>query len=316
MDQETPVVDEKALEPPPAFAGHFDGLNGTVVHGWAVDESGQPCDVRLVVNGVELRARSDQPRADLAGQGLSQGQGGWSADVGQRLREGDNRIEAYFANGREIAGSPFRASIALAALNARPIEYRGAIDFGDSPMLIGWAVAQDGVGVPVTVEIEGQAPFQILTTFVRDDLVASGISNGSGAGWMIDVTDMLRAGTNIVRFRFPDGKELPGSPRRLEGPASAPAAAPPPAPAPEPQAAAPIETIPPMAPSDRPLSLTELDEVSLDDLIDAVAAGMIDVAPPPPPPEVEEERAPAVEKAAPARRAAKPGFFGRLFGRR
>ena len=56
--------------------------------------------------------------------------------------------------------------------------------------------------------------------------------------------------------------------------------------------------------------------MSLEDLIDAVAAGMIDVPPPPPPPPEIEEVSEVAEAETRPPRQSKPGFFARLFGRR
>jgi hypothetical protein len=300
MDQ-TSATDSKT------FAGHLDGLSGTGAHGWAVDSDGAPCAVRLVVNGTSLQpAMADQPRPDLAEKGLSKGLGGWGISVAEALVDGENRIEAYFPDDRPLGNSPLLVPVSLKAIEAAgPVDYLGAVDWAQPPILIGWAASTRKVGAPVTVEIEGQSPVTVLSTGPRPDLVESGLTKRDG-GWQIDIRDMLKPGTNLIHLRLPNGAALSGSPVRIEhGPTESVGTKAPPA-----------EAEPTPAPS-QTLSLAELDEVSLDDLIDAVVKGKIDMpAPPVPPAEPEAPSAPAATVVAEPRRAvAKPGFFGRLFGR-
>lgn len=117
-------------------------------------------------------------------------------------------------------------------------------------------------------------------------------------------------------------------PAAAPAPRPAPAAAPKPAPAPvvapAPQPAAASATVtelPKRAPTPARLpSLTELDELSLDDVSLAVASGRIRFDPPAPPAPAEAEPVAEPEAAAPELPApeepARPGLFARLFGRR
>lgn len=237
-----------------------------------------------------------------------------------------------------------------------PNGYLGAIDACDNVVLSGWAVTAQGMASTVCIQVNSAPPMEIIADKPRPDLAAKGLSDGAG-GWRLDIASALVPGRNLVSITFPDGVHLPGSPieREISNPA-VPAGQPVPAAPPtddlvaaHPSAASPDAA---RAPRDRPqapiadrpsigteapaagaqitelplrprgpaklLSLAELDELSLDDIALAVAAGMIDVKPAP---VVEREEAlpPVAEVQAPVVPAATDmgtGFFSRLWRRR
>jgi len=284
------------------FRGAIDNSQPPILSGWAVGEQAGPTTIAVTINdGEAIALVADEARPDL---GTADGTGGWSLRVDERLSPGENVIHLRFPDGQDLPGSP----ITIGATEAAAIRYIGAIDVGQPPMLTGWSVSSSRDGAPVTVTINDDAPITIAAEGPRGDL-AQNLSKGRG-GWGIVVTDLLKPGANTIHLRFPDGSDLPGSPLSIRTPGGEPepaaAAAPPvvaepaPEPAPEPN---------------KPLSLAELDEFSIDDLVDVVASGIFDFGQPDPAEQdetKEEAAAPEPEPVAPPR---KYGVFSRLLGR-
>ena len=371
--------------PPPRFDGAIDQLANGRLTGWAVDGSGAPCIVLIRIDGIDTAtAESNAPRPDLQAKQISQGLGGWYADLGPLMAPGEHEIAVLLPDGTPLRGSPVRGSATARLLAAEvpegaPLSYVGAIDSPNADVISGWSIGSDFKAASVVVQVDDGAPVTVNADHDRPDLIAQLLTK-SGGGWSIDIRPHLKPGRNSVRITFPDGTDLPGSPieRVVAGaepapqpapapvttqvPPPAPQAAPvaPPAPKPEPVQVAPTAPAPPApepvqaapapvpAPVEKPTpvrasegafsrgdkraadsnvtpfpakpagkpampSLNELDELSLDDISLAIAAGMINVAPPEAPEPVPEPE-PLVEarRQAAARR---PGFFARLLGR-
>ncbi len=346
------------------YRGHIDTPQADILAGWAIDDYGAPCEIAVAVNGGQaVHILSDRPRTDLLAEGIATGLGGFRIDIAALMTLGENQVTLTFPDGTPVPGSPITRN--FAGRDDANLTYKGAIDRPQGRTIGGWAVTEDGRPCKLTVNINGMEPFVVETTRERPDLARNDISQGLG-GFSIEVLDKLREGTNRVSLRFPNGEHLPGSPiERIVGDPAAytpePEAAPPPpppapppppsppppevrapgserastvAPAPDkapkvrdrtPSPASPL----PVAPRKKPAlpSLAELDELSLDDLSLAVAAGVITV----PPPEVsplptepiaertdsdsvnqpEAEPVPQLPAPEPQRR----GLISRLFGR-
>lgn len=329
----------------PDFVGSIDGVSGGTLSGWAVTIGGDPSEVRITVNGQDYPVVvAEFPRPDLQIAGQAKGQGGWRLAIGAALTDGENRIEAIFPDRSHLNGSPLvftgraPAKAAPAPAEGTALRYVGAIDNQHPPTLSGWAISSACKAVPVTIEIEGRAMIEVLSSDPRADLANQGLSEGDG-GWHYEIGAIGDA-PMAVHIRFPDGTELPGSPLRYNQPT--PEDLPPPETPEQAAEAAGTDTVPPPQPAPADLlpaappvpalareeapasvtkltprppngpSLADLDEISLDDLAAAVEAGIIHVPPPPPPPpEPEVEERAAEVQAAPERK----GFFARLLGR-
>lgn len=338
----------------PNFVGTIDKLAYGRLSGWGVNMQGEPCEVTIRLNGKDVgTVVSDQERGDLAAKRYSRGLGGWYIDLGALLDPGKNIIEARFADGAALAHSPFEYDPEAAkkdfapAPASGPIVYHGAIDSPQANVIAGWSISSDFRAASVVIQVNDREPVTIAAATDRPDLIRQQLIQ-SGGGWSYDVGPLLVQGFNLISVRYPDGKHLPGSPiERQNGenppgfvkptrPAAAAQAAPAAAkPAPvqivqtvmspftrkpviaDPLAAAPSNVTPfpdRLATRAGMPPLSELDELSLDDLSLAIAAGMINVGP-----AVAHEPVPDPEPTeAEIRRddlAARPGFFARLFGR-
>lgn len=78
-----------APEPAPAARGFLDEVSPRLISGWAVREDGEPAVVELW-DGAERIATvaADQPRADLAEQGIAGGRGGFALPTPRELLDG------------------------------------------------------------------------------------------------------------------------------------------------------------------------------------------------------------------------------------
>jgi hypothetical protein len=343
----------------PNFVGTIDKVAYGRLSGWAVNMQGEPCAVSIRLNGFDIATvTSDQERADLAAKRYSRGLGGWYVDLGAKLTDGKNVIEARFADGTMLAHSPFdyepqavKEDFAPAP-STGPITYHGAIDSPQANVIGGWSISSDFHAASVVIQVNDREPVTIQAITDRHDLIQQQLLR-SGGGWSYDVGPLLVQGFNLISVRYPDGRHLPGSPiERQNGenppgfvkptrppepvtaatkPAQpAPVTAPPPPPtvqavmspfarkpvvADAPAAASNVTPFPErLTPRNGMPSLSELDELSLDDLTLAIAAGMINVGP-----AVTHEPVPDPEPTAAeirhAELASRPGFFARLFGR-
>lgn len=232
-----------------------------------------------------------------------------------------------------------------------PITYHGAIDSPQANVIAGWSISSDFYAASVVVQVNDREPVTIQALTDRPDLIQQQLIR-SGGGWSFDVGPLLVQGYNLISVRYPDGKHLPGSPIERQNGENPPGfvkpSPPPPAPEPaltasQPAKQSPAQTIqiamspftrkPVVADAPAPAgtsnvtpfpdrlaarngmpSLSELDELSLDDLSLAIAAGMINVGPavahePVPDPEPTEAEIKHNELAH------RRGFLARLFGR-
>lgn len=320
MTTETP-------SPAPGYLGAIDDCRNGTVTGWAVTRFGDECTVTVEVNGRVFQGESSLPRADLAAKGQARGRGGFAIAVGTALHPGENSVAARFPDGEPLSGSPRTVTIAAQPLAeaspTRSAGYIGAIDQVSERSISGWALTAHGDPCAVTIQIDDEPPVTLMAHEARPDLAAKGMSTGAG-GWRLSLAGLLEPGEHSIAVTLPNGQPLPGSPARFDQPgADAPAAGDEPAPVATP--AAPAETPPsanvaefPNRPRPTIPSLTELDELSLDDLTLAVASGMIKVETPPEeqtktaePEQTAEAPAPRPDPVPPRPR----GFFGRLFGR-
>lgn len=288
-----------------AYRGAIDRNRPPMISGWSLDPAREPVPVTVRINdGAPVTLAADEARPDLVGGGISNGAGGWSLDISESLRPGNNTITLSFPDGSALPGSPILIGENDAVTEV--VRYTGAVDIADPAKISGWSVSSTRDGAPVTVTINDRDPVTVSADGPRPDLLAS-LSSGRG-GWEMAVTDWLNPGRNTIRLAFPDGSPFPGSPLTIRLPGGEPepevmaVEAPPPAPE------APAQSEPAHT-----LSLAELDELSIDDLIDVVASGAFDFGTPEPVDEPEEE-APE-PAAAPARAPARHGFLARLLGR-
>lgn len=262
------------------YRGWIDSPDAAVVTGWALTDDGLPCKVAIDINATErFRVLSDGPRPDLMASNLSQGLGGFKAKVGQRLREGTNRVSMTFPNGEHLPGSPFERVV-------------GNPDAFKPEPLPAPKPRKEPAPKPAAEKPKQPAP----------------------APQPAPAASKPEAEPQPAPAPKPKTEPAPAAP--------APKAA---DPAPATPAAAPAERVARIAPArKKPAlpSLAELDELSLDDLALAVAAGVIKVPPPETTPAPAEPAAAApVEPAAPepepepAAPPSKRGFLARLFGR-
>lgn len=306
------------------FRGAIDTPDAHYITGWAVDETGEPCTLQLVINGAHYPLECEGERPDVAQAGLSNGQGGFRFDPSDKLIAGENRLELHFPDGSHVPGSPFsrtqdveqlRAAERLSARQPSS-SYQGHVDYLGAEALRGWAVNSERKPCLVHVKRPGMVPVVIRTDRPRPDLVDAGFSNGLG-GFKLGFADAVDAA--VVEVMFADGTLLPGLPSSIPSEAehelaataidryveNAPVS-------PEKKQtvtniaqirkpgrkklAGRIDT----APTTR-LSLAELDEISLDDLSLAVASGMIAVSPQKSEPQAEEQQdAPVAPSLNPA----------------
>ncbi len=305
------MEDVKEMSSPPAPGGYIGAVDDDRqgrLSGWAITREGDPCTVTLTVNDRAFTCESTQPRLDLAAKGQSRGQGGWRIDIGDALMPGENRVEIRLPDGTPLAGSPRTVVQAQAAPSAT--RYIGAVDTANGSLLSGWALTTTGEPCTLVVQVGNAPEITLVSHGTRADLAEKGMSNGGG-GWHLFLDGHLSPGTNAITITLPDGAPLPGSPLRIEGPASAPppaasqpmtakttqpteaiaakAAAPrrpvavvtekPAEPKPVADAAPTVRSAPaPERPRPTMPSLAELDELSLDDVALAVASGRVQVA--------------------------------------
>ena len=300
-----------------SFLGAIDSAaDADVLSGWATHASGGECSLRVHVNDqLPFTVDATGPRPDLAAQGLSSGNGGWRVEVGPLLVPGRNIVRLVFPDGTDVPGSPIVRFIE-GPERTGPITYRGAIDTLDGEVLAGWAVTDEGDECEVTLRVNDGPSVRVTASLPRPDLIAQRLARRSG-GWSAPIGALLRPGENRIEALFPDGTALPGSPLAIQRPQPSAIPAQQPVPATEPEA----EPQPEKA--ELP-SLAELDDLSLDDISLAVAAGLIELpkAAAPAEPEGEPAEAPpeivtmAAEAPAPAAPPPAPrrGFLARLFG--
>lgn len=293
-----------------SFLGAIDSpADADVLHGWATYADGGECSLRVHVNDqLPFTIDATGPRPDLEAQGLSRGNGGWRAEVGALLVPGRNIVRLVFPDGTDVPGSPIVRFVEAPARDG-PVTYRGAIDSLDGETLSGWAATDEGEECEVTLRVNGGAALRVAASLARPDLIAKRLARRSG-GWSAPVGALLGPGENRIEATFPDGKPLPGSPLVVHRPEPAPLEAPRPV-----AVEAPVEAE--AEPVGLP-SLAELDDLSLDDISLAVAAGLIELPNPPAPAEaIEEAEAPPAAASEPEIAEAPPaprGFFARLFG--
>ena len=290
-----------------AFQGYVEATND-VIAGWAVAQDGSGCAITMVVNdGTPTTIPCDLDRPDLVRLGKSTGKGGFRIDPDPHLHEGRNIIELRFPDGGAIPNSPVIRIIGA----DNPETYAGFVESRDPTRLSGWAVTGDGLPCVVIAEIDGETRAQTQSTLSRPDLARSALSRGQG-GFMFDLSGYLD-GASRIAIRFANGQIIDGGVIELGTP-----------PSPEPDAIedkarlekesgasegagespagatvspAKPEPLPPV-PTDTPKekgepspavmpSLVELDELSLDDIAYAFAAGLVTVPPPEIPPHEE-----------------------------
>lgn len=335
-----------ATSEPAGYLGAIDDCRNGMVTGWAVTRFGDECAISVEVNGRVFRGDSNLPRADLAAKSQSRGRGGFSVLIEEALRPGENSVSVRTPDGRPLVGSPRTVTVDAAPLveaTARPAtRFIGAIDQVSERSISGWALTAHGDPCAVTITVDGDPAVTLMAHEARPDLAAKGMSTGAG-GWRLRLAGTLEPGIHAIAVTLPSGEHLPGSPASFNIPApdaqrATPPQAQPEQPAPEkvgavattPVAAATTERSGPAAniaefpnrPRPSIPSLTELDELSLDDLTLAVASGMVKVDVPQA--ELKPQRATAdapepVPAPEPASASSDPqprrGFFGRLFGR-
>lgn len=324
------LIDKPSPTPTIGYLGAVDDDRQGRLSGWAITRQGDPCEVTATVNGHSFATTSDLPRPDLAKKGQSRGAGGWRIEVAEALEPGENRVDITLPDGTPVSGSPRMVIWTPAPAAAPAPRHLGAIDSANGRLLSGWALTATGDPCEVTITIGDSDPVTVLSEGTRADLAAKGMSRGAG-GWHLFLEDRLMPGSNRVTIALPDGSAIPGSPLTIEGPPVAAPVQPEMIEAPPPVAVAtptvvpvPAPTIVPaptgavvteLPPRQRPAmpSLTELDELSLDDIALAVASGRVQVDAPLPPepvaPPVLSEPEPDV---APSPRR---GWLARLLGR-
>ncbi len=293
-----------------AFQGYVEATKDLIA-GWAVAQDGSGCPITMVVNGgAPTTIRCDLDRPDLVRLGKSTGKGGFRIDPGPHLREGRNIIELRFPDGGPIPNSPVIRIIGA----EKPDSYAGFVESRDPAKLSGWAVTGDGLPCAVVAEIDGETRAETQSTLSRPDLARSALSRGQG-GFMFDLSGYLD-GARRIAIRFANGQIIDGGLIELgapiplsdpigddaplekesgapKGAGESPAAAMESTVKPEPLPSAPANPAKENAepgPAVMP-SLVELDELSLDDIAYAFAAGLVTVPPPeiPPHEELREE---------------------------
>lgn len=84
-----PAAGPLAADPRPSGRGFLDQVSPSTISGWAVREDGEPAQVELW-DGAKVIATviADQPRSDLAEQGIAGGRGGFTVTTPSQLRDG------------------------------------------------------------------------------------------------------------------------------------------------------------------------------------------------------------------------------------
>ncbi|WP_448663704.1 hypothetical protein ACG3SL_03240 [Sphingomonas sp. CJ20] len=314
----------KDSETGPDYSGIVNSAGSLFLNGWAVTRSGDPCQVRVFVNGEEaFDILSEEARPHLKRQGVSNGLGGWSVDLRKVLKPGPNRVDVRFPDGTSLRKSPYihHAPSKIRALKPGETRlYQGDAALIDDVRIDGWVMGTGGDTAVVTIHVNGREPVSFLPDQPRIAVV-DGVSR-TVFGWSMDLGDVLMRGMNLIHVRDAEGQPLGESPFRVRvaAPAKAAPAVPEPAPAPAPVPAEPVAppappvAEPPVAQAHGMPSAADLDEMSLDDISLAMAAGMVEVEPPVAPPVPEVVARPAPEPVAPRFNNA-PGFFERLLRR-
>ncbi|MEI9927220.1 MAG: hypothetical protein WDN44_05275 [Sphingomonas sp.] len=309
-----------------SFRGYIEAGDEGPIVGWAVAEDGAGCELAMTVNGeAPVAVASDLARPDLVRLGVSTGTGGFRVDPAPYLKPGKNRIELRYPDGKDLPGSPTTRFVETPA--ETPHSYRGYVERREA-MVSGWAVTEDGLPCRLVAEVNGRRVAETVSDHPRPDLARSQLSRGEG-GFIFDLGEFLADDANAIDILLPGGEHVRGSPFHFppedEVPKNVPFAATEPLqpemPEIESDAASNVTAIAPRANDKKPEmpSLTELDELSLDDLSLAVAAGFITVSPPRPiaeaPEEPEQAAPPPQPQPEPEPQAAKRSLFDRLFRR-
>ncbi len=90
------------------YKGHVDSIAGGRISGWAVDEAGNDCLIRLIVDGIErMIIRTVLDRPDLSKAGISKGKGGFNVNLKGTLVNGVHSAQLLFSNGEPLQGGCF-----------------------------------------------------------------------------------------------------------------------------------------------------------------------------------------------------------------
>jgi hypothetical protein len=97
-----------AEDAPLRYVGAIDNQHPPSLTGWAISSACKAVPVTIEIEGrATIEVASSDPRADLAKQGLSDGDGGWHYDIGA-IGAPPMAVHIRFPDGTELPGSPLR----------------------------------------------------------------------------------------------------------------------------------------------------------------------------------------------------------------
>lgn len=101
-------MDEKKKQFATAYRGLVDSVNGHVVRGWCCVESGENCDVHILINGVLcLKLPAIKERDDLKKLEICHSGGGFEIDISSFLKNGKNSVLLTAPNGSQLVNGRF-----------------------------------------------------------------------------------------------------------------------------------------------------------------------------------------------------------------
>lgn len=101
-------MDEKKKQFATVYRGLVDSVSGNVVRGWCCVESGENCDVYILINGILcLKLPAIKERNDLKKLEICPSGGGFEMDLSAFLREGRNSVQVTFPNGGQLVNGRF-----------------------------------------------------------------------------------------------------------------------------------------------------------------------------------------------------------------
>lgn len=84
-----------------SYSGHIDANQDGRISGWAIDNHGNECSIRIIVNGSEHAIiHTISNREDLRRSNLSNGKGGFEINLKDTLKQNKNLIQILFFDGR------------------------------------------------------------------------------------------------------------------------------------------------------------------------------------------------------------------------
>nr|WP_194300047.1 Hint domain-containing protein [Acetobacter musti] len=203
------------------LSGFIDEVSREHIAGWAHDNTGQPVDLEIVINGVVISTVSASTwRSDLEQAGFGNGCCGFSRTIPGGLAPALRHvIEVRRASdGKALAHSPWFIDLPDAtALPASSGPLRGHLDIVTRDRIAGWAADDSNAAVALQILDNGMVLSRTIANADRNDLRQSGIGDGRHGFDLtlpVPLSPLTRHVVQVVRES--DGAEIAGSPFVLE----------------------------------------------------------------------------------------------------